>query len=84
VAGQPAVGTGNTPRFSLFADANEGTTRLLGQFAQLLEPALRAPVNAGGAWLVRPDGYVACAAAHDDIGLIGGYLESIRQRGTAK
>jgi len=84
VAGQPPVGGGNTPRFSLFAEANEGTARLLGQFAQLLEPRLRAPINAGGAWLVRPDGYVACAVAHDNIGPIGQYLEAVLQRGSLK
>jgi hypothetical protein len=78
------VGAGKPPRFSLFADANEGTTRLLGQFAQLLEPALRAPINAGGAWLVRPDGYVACASAHDDIGVIAVYLDAILQRGSVE
>jgi 2-polyprenyl-6-methoxyphenol hydroxylase-like FAD-dependent oxidoreductase len=84
LAGQPPLGAGKPPRFSLFADANQGTTRLLGQFAQLLEPALRAPINPGGAWLVRPDGYVACAAAHDDIGAIAVYLEAILQRGSVK
>ena len=40
----------------------------------LVDPVLRSPFREDGLWLVRPDGYVACAAAADDEGVIARYL----------
>ncbi len=48
------VGAGNTPRFALFSKADEGASRLLARYPDLLEPKLRAPFQDGGLWLVRP------------------------------
>jgi hypothetical protein len=48
----------------------------------VLEPAVRAPLKAGGAWLVRADGYVACTAANDDIKAIDLYLRAVLQHGS--
>ena len=58
VAGAP-FGTGNTPRFAIAAQDDEQAGRVFARYPGLLEPALRAPVDVRGIWLVRPDGYVA-------------------------
>lgn len=84
VADQIPVGAGSVPRFVLFAEASEASARLLGEFPQMLEATVRAPLSAGGAWLIRPDGYVACTAANDGIETIGHYLGAVRQRGSVK
>lgn len=81
VAGQLPVGAGRAPRFALFARADEASAQLLARFPQLLEPSVRAPLSPGGAWLVRPDGYVACAAVDYEIDVIGEYLEALLARG---
>jgi hypothetical protein len=81
VAGQVPVGAGRTPRFALFAKTDEASAQLLARFPQLLEPSVRAPLSPGGAWLVRPDGYVACAAVDYEIDAIGEYLEALLSRG---
>jgi 2-polyprenyl-6-methoxyphenol hydroxylase-like FAD-dependent oxidoreductase len=82
LAGEVPVGAGRVPRFALFADPSEDSARLVARFPQLLEPAVRAPLNRRGAWLVRPDGYVACVAVADEIGAIGKYLDSLLERGS--
>jgi hypothetical protein len=46
---------------------------LIKQFSTVLDPELRPPIRQDGLWLVRPDGYVACAAAGDG-GVIARYL----------
>ncbi len=75
--GEPPVGAGDTPRFALFAAPSEATAALLRQCAELLEPALRAPLTAEASWLVRPDGYVAAVAAPGDEGCFADYLENL-------
>jgi 2-polyprenyl-6-methoxyphenol hydroxylase-like FAD-dependent oxidoreductase len=75
VAGEVPVGSGNAPRFALFADKGSATTELLRQFDALLDPDIRAPLAVGSIWLVRPDGYVACSARQQDV--IANYLESL-------
>ncbi|MBN8904661.1 MAG: FAD-dependent monooxygenase, partial [Rhodospirillales bacterium] len=78
VAGEPAVGAGNRPLFALFAAAGPDTADLLRQFDDLLDPRVRAPFRADGIWLVRPDGYVAMAAAADDWRKVAAYLDRLR------
>ncbi len=77
VAGQAPVGAGNAPRFALFAAPDDATGRLLREHPDLLEPAVRPPFASGGAWLVRPDGYVASVAGAGDIHGIAEYLRAL-------
>ena len=58
IAGTP-FGSGNRPRFALMARLDDQVQALVQDHAALLEPDLRDPPDAAGAWLVRPDGYVA-------------------------
>ena len=51
------------------------TAGLLTKFARLLDPDLRPPVRAGGLWLVRPDGYVACSSSDTEV--IARYLDDV-------
>jgi hypothetical protein len=48
-----------------------------------LESPLREPFDWSGLWLVRPDGYVALAARHDQWDQIAKYLEMIT-KGTGR
>jgi hypothetical protein len=75
VAGQAPVGSGDAPRFALFADKSSATAALLRQFDALLDPDIRPSLRAGSIWLVRPDGYVACSAREQHV--IAKYLESL-------
>jgi 2-polyprenyl-6-methoxyphenol hydroxylase-like FAD-dependent oxidoreductase len=79
VAGQVPVGAGDAPRFALFAAPGDAAAGLLRDFADLLEPAVRPPFRGGGVWLVRPDGYLACAARDGDVATIAEYLLGFRQ-----
>jgi hypothetical protein len=79
VAGQVPVGAGDAPRFALFAAPGDAAAGLLRDFADLLEPAVRPPFRDGGVWLVRPDGYLACAARDGDVATIAEYLLGFRQ-----
>jgi 2-polyprenyl-6-methoxyphenol hydroxylase-like FAD-dependent oxidoreductase len=78
---QVPVGAGGTPLFALFAEPTAATTDLIRRFVGLLDPDVRPPLNAGGIWLVRPDGYVACSSS--DAGVIASYLEGIVRSGAA-
>jgi 2-polyprenyl-6-methoxyphenol hydroxylase-like FAD-dependent oxidoreductase len=62
VAGQTPVGSGSAPQFALFANETPEVVALVKKFETLLDPEVRPPLSANGIWLVRPDGYVACAA----------------------
>jgi 2-polyprenyl-6-methoxyphenol hydroxylase-like FAD-dependent oxidoreductase len=62
VADETPPGSGNAPRFALFADRSDSVTDLNRKFETLLDPELRKPLQSGGITLVRPDGYVACCA----------------------
>lgn len=77
IDGQLPIGTGDEPRFALFAKRSEGAARLLRDYPKLLEPGLRPPVSADGAWLVRPDGYTACVAKSADVAPIDEYLRAM-------
>ena len=78
-AGQPPVGSGPAPRFALFAPQNAAVAQLLQQHPNLLDPLVRPPLHAGGMWLVRPDGYVACASPA--AAAIGSYLDRLTSVG---
>jgi hypothetical protein len=66
IAGQTAPGTGPAPRFTLFAEASAPNVAVVKQFEGLVDEPIQPPLNDGGLWLVRPDGYVACAVKHAD------------------
>ena len=77
VAGERPVGTGDTPRFALFAAPGPETEALLRRFPGLLDPDVRRPPRPGTIWLVRPDGYLAMAAAHEAWSKVGDYLDRL-------
>ena len=60
-------GAGDLPRFALAAAPSERASRLLGDYRRVMESTLRTPPDPKGAWLVRPDGYVAAVARADDL-----------------
>jgi hypothetical protein len=72
IAGQTPIGSGSSPRFTLFAEPSAATSSLLASFGALLDPELRQPFQKDGLWLVRPDGYAACSAT--EAGVIANYL----------
>jgi 2-polyprenyl-6-methoxyphenol hydroxylase-like FAD-dependent oxidoreductase len=76
IAGQRPAGSGDTPRFALFAAHTPAIVGLFNRFNKLLDPDVRPPLREEGIWLVRPDGYVACSS--NDPEVIGEYLEKIR------
>jgi 2-polyprenyl-6-methoxyphenol hydroxylase-like FAD-dependent oxidoreductase len=78
VAGQVPAGAGRSPGFVLFAEAGSATDALVEKFGELLDPDVRPPIQAEGMWLVRPDGYVACATRVDDAEAIARYLGALR------
>jgi hypothetical protein len=59
---QKPVGSGNAPRFSLMASSSPEVSQLLARFDQVLDPELYPVQDGEGAWLIRPDGYVACSS----------------------
>jgi len=62
---EPRVGSGNTPRFALFAKETSVLGSLLSRYPELVEASLREPYTEGGIWLVRPDGYVGLFTRHE-------------------
>ncbi len=79
--GEPPVGTGEQPRFVLFAaDGDTASAELLKQYPDLLEPEFRPPFAPGGLWLVRPDGYIGVAARQGDEEVIANYLNELGGR----
>jgi 2-polyprenyl-6-methoxyphenol hydroxylase-like FAD-dependent oxidoreductase len=77
VAGQTPVGSGDAPRFALFAASDSRVSALVDKFPDLIERTIRPPLDSSAIVLVRPDGYVACTAKADDAGAVGDYLEAI-------
>jgi len=75
--GEAAIGGGDTPRFALLAEASSDAAALIERYPALLETSPRAPVKAGGIWLVRPDGYVALVAKADDWATVDTYLGAL-------
>jgi 2-polyprenyl-6-methoxyphenol hydroxylase-like FAD-dependent oxidoreductase len=78
--GEKPVGSGDTPRFALFADSCAAASHLVARYSQLLEPQVRTPFHSGGLWLVRPDGYVAVASGKDDWEPLADLLDRIAVR----
>jgi len=76
IPGQAPLGSGNSPRFALFADRSRQVDALLIDFAGLLEPKLRPPLSPRCIWLARPDGYVAAVALEQDTKIIEDYLKT--------
>jgi 2-polyprenyl-6-methoxyphenol hydroxylase-like FAD-dependent oxidoreductase len=72
-----AVGAGNTPRFAVFAKDSEEGLSVLSKYEAFVETAIRPPYSDGGIWLVRPDGYVALVAKHDDWPAVDRYLAGL-------
>lgn len=69
------VGSGDRPRFALFAEADAGSAALIARHGDLLEAETRAPFGHDGIWLVRPDGYVAMTAKRADWDKVGAYCD---------
>jgi len=76
-AGQRPVGSGNIPHFALFAAESSNVSALAMKFPNLIDAAIRAPLDPGVILLVRPDGYVACATEADNVGAIADYLGAL-------
>ncbi len=70
--GEVPVGSGDTPRFALFSQKTPAAEALAMKFSALIDPDIRPAIREDGIWLVRPDGYVACAAK--DPNAIADYL----------
>ena len=68
------VGSGDRPRFALFAQADARGEALIARHGDLLEAEARAPFGEDGIWLVRPDGYVAMTADRGDWDKVDGYI----------
>jgi hypothetical protein len=81
VAGQMPAGAGDTPRFALCGKQSAALTQLTARYPELLDPDIRPPLGADGTWLVRPDGYTACAVRSEHSDLIAEYLHVLKERG---
>jgi len=81
--GEPAVGSGNTPRFALFAEDTPASRLLLSKYPNLVEPSPRKQYADGGIWIVRPDGYVALATKHDTWNDVDAYLSRLAKAAAA-
>jgi 2-polyprenyl-6-methoxyphenol hydroxylase-like FAD-dependent oxidoreductase len=71
------AGSGDRPRFMLFAIDDKGAEALIGRHGDLLEAETRQPFADDGIWLVRPDGYVAMTARRGAWNKVGAYLDGI-------
>lgn len=84
-AGEAPFGGGDRPRFAVCADLSDQAAQraagaLAGLYGSLIEDGVRAPLGAGGIWLVRPDGYVAFTAGLDGWDKLASYLGQIAGR----
>jgi 2-polyprenyl-6-methoxyphenol hydroxylase-like FAD-dependent oxidoreductase len=80
---EPPVGSGNSPRFSLFANDTPAARSLLSKYSVLLESSLRTPYADHSIWLVRPDGYVSVAAKRDALNEVDAYLANLSKAAAA-
>jgi 2-polyprenyl-6-methoxyphenol hydroxylase-like FAD-dependent oxidoreductase len=71
------AGSGDRPRFMLFAIDDKGAEALIARHGDLLEAETRQPFADDGIWLVRPDGYVAMTARRGEWDQVGAYLDWI-------
>jgi 2-polyprenyl-6-methoxyphenol hydroxylase-like FAD-dependent oxidoreductase len=74
IAGAPAFGAGDAPRFTLLASSSPSVTNVLASYPRLLNEALERPPTPDGVWLIRPDGYVAAASPIADLSSISSVL----------
>jgi hypothetical protein len=74
---ESAAGSGNSPRFALFAEDTPASRSLLSKYLNLVEPSPRKPYANGGIWVVRPDGYVALVTKHDAWDDVDAYLSRL-------
>jgi|HubBroStandDraft_4_1064222.scaffolds.fasta_scaffold83455_1 hypothetical protein len=81
--GEPAVGSGNTPRFARFAQETPAARALLSKYPDLIEPLARKPYADRGVWVTRPDGYVALTSKHDAWNDVHAYLKRLAKTTTA-
>ena len=81
--GRPPIGTGGAPRFALLAEPGAAAAQLLRNYPNLLEPSLRPAPADGGLWLVRPDGYVACAVWEADAEALEAWLQGLGEGAAA-
>jgi 2-polyprenyl-6-methoxyphenol hydroxylase-like FAD-dependent oxidoreductase len=72
---EPPVGSGDTPRFVLFAESNDMAAGLMPKYDSLLEATPRAPFSSDSLALVRPDGYVALSTKRGDWHAVEAYLD---------
>ena len=72
--GEAPVGSGDLPRFILFASPDDQSAALCEGYPDLLDPTFPKPFRVGGMWLVRPDGYVALVARQGDWRSVERYL----------
>ena len=72
---EPPVGSGDAPRFALFAEPNNMPAGLLGKYGSLLEASPRIPFYPDSLSLVRPDGYVALSTTSGDWSSVDAYLD---------
>jgi 2-polyprenyl-6-methoxyphenol hydroxylase-like FAD-dependent oxidoreductase len=79
---EPPVGSGDAPRFVLFADSANMPAGLLQKYNPLLEAAPRAPLSPDSLSLVRPDGYVALSAKTGDWNAVDAYLNQFLPKGS--
>jgi hypothetical protein len=71
---EPPVGSGDAPRFALFAASNNMPAGLLQKYSSLLEATPRTPFSPDSLSLVRPDGYVALSTKSGDWNAVETYL----------
>lgn len=76
------VGTGSSPRFALFAQADSESAALIQRHHDLLELSVRPPFADNGIWLVRPDEYVALVTRRGNESEVDEYLNKLRGRST--
>ena len=70
----PPPGTGDAPRFVLYANKTEAGARLTEAFSPLLENQIRKPPDARKMLIARPDGYVGFTGAADRWDMAEHYL----------
>jgi 2-polyprenyl-6-methoxyphenol hydroxylase-like FAD-dependent oxidoreductase len=73
--GEPPVGSGDAPRFALFAESNQMPAAVLRKYSGLLEATPRTPYSPESLSLVRPDGYVALSTRSGDWDSVEAYLD---------
>jgi hypothetical protein len=81
--GEPPYGAGDTPRFTVRANPSAGEPPP-DVLKDLVDPAIRPNLVAGGIELVRPDGYVAMSVADGEWNPVAIYLDRLRVVATSE